>query len=78
MTGSHDELLEQAKTLEKSLSDPDKLSWAFRYGYVANHELRLVIQQLKSLTKLVWGILIAIVLTLGSAVIGAICKFLME
>jgi hypothetical protein len=72
----HEELLKEATELERCLSEKEKLSWAFRYSYMANHGLTLVIEKLEGLTKLVWGILLALVLTLGSAVIGMVFKAL--
>jgi len=55
---------------------PELARMAFVYAYVANHELSMVMERLDGLTKLVWGILLALVLTLGSAVIGMIFKTL--
>jgi hypothetical protein len=71
----HDDLVKEAQELEKSLSGEEKLSWAFRYSYVANQEMRVLIERLGSLTKLVWGVLIAIMLMLGSAVVAVLSKF---
>ena len=72
----HDDLVKEARQLSAKLTPEERSEESFIWGYVANHELRMVIERLASLTKLVWGILLALVLTLGSAVIGMVFKVL--
>jgi hypothetical protein len=72
----HDDLVKQAEELAEGKEMPELARLAFVYAFVANHELALVMEKLGGLTKLVWGILLALVLTLGSAVIGMIFKAL--
>ena len=72
----HDDLVRQAEKLAGDMKQAELARWGFIYSYVANHELVLVIEKLASLSKLVWGILLALVLTLGSAVIGMVFKVL--
>ena len=72
----HDDLVKEAEKLAEEKTKGELAKLAFVYAYVANHELVLVIEKLASLSKLVWGILLALVLTLGSAVIGMVFKLL--
>uniref|UniRef100_A0A6M3MBG4 Uncharacterized protein n=1 Tax=viral metagenome TaxID=1070528 RepID=A0A6M3MBG4_9ZZZZ len=72
----HDDLVKEAEKLAEEKTKGELAKLAFVYAYVANHELVLVIEKLASLSKLVWGILLALVLTLGSAVIGMVFKVL--
>jgi len=72
----HDDLVKEGEGLAEGKKVPELARMAFVYAYVANHELSMVMERLDGLTKLVWGILLALVLTLGSAVIGMIFKTL--
>ena len=72
----HDDLVRQAEEMAEGKKPPELARLAFVYAYVANHELAMVMEKLAGLTKLVWGILLTLVLTLGSAVIGMVFKVL--
>ena len=72
----HDDLVKEAEALAEGKTKGELAKLAFVYSYVANHELAMVMEKLAGLTKLVWGILLALVLTLGSAVIGMVFKVL--
>jgi len=72
----HDELVKEAERIAAKLTPEERSEQGYVWAYVANHELRMVIDKLAALTKLVWGILVALVLTLGSAVIGMVFKVL--
>jgi len=72
----HDDLVKEAEKLADAMEEPELARWGFIHSYVTNHELAMVIERLSSLSKLVWGILLALVLTLGSAVIGMVFKVL--
>jgi len=72
----HDGLIKEAEGIAAKLTAGERSEQGYIWAYVANHELRMVIEKLAALTKLVWGILLALVLTLGSAVIGMIFKVL--
>jgi len=72
----HDDLVKQAEELAEGKKGPELARMAFVYAYVGNHELAMVIERLSALSRLVWGILLALVLTLGSAVIGMVFKVL--
>ena len=72
----HNDLVKEAEGLAEGKKTPELARLSFVYSYVANHELAMVIERLGGLTKLVWGILLALVLTLGSAVIGMVFKAL--
>jgi len=72
----HDDLVKQGEELAEGKKVPELARMAFVYAYVGNHELAMVIERLSALSRLVWGILLALVLTLGSAVIGMVFKVL--
>ena len=40
---NHEELLEQAEQLAKTLDQDEKIDWALKYSYIGNHELRLTV-----------------------------------
>lgn len=69
---NHDQLLDEAKVLEAGLCPEEKLSWAFRYSYVANHELRAV---LKTVNQMRWILLSIGVPILIAIVLGLIRDF---
>lgn len=72
----HDDLVKQAEKLAEGKKVPELASLAFIYAYVVNHEMAMVMERLSSLSRLVWGVLLALVLGLGSAVIAMIFKSL--
>ncbi|HUW95108.1 MAG TPA: hypothetical protein VMW58_04930 [Anaerolineae bacterium] len=72
----HDDLVKQGEELAEGKKVPELAKMAFVYAYVGNHELAMVIERLSALSRLVWGILLALVLALGSAVIAMIFKTL--
>ena len=72
----HDDLVKQAEDLAEGKKMPELARLAFVYAYVGNHEIAMVMERLSSLSRLVWGILLALVLGLGSAVIAMVFKTL--
>jgi len=72
----HNDLVKEAEQLAEGKTKGELAKLAFVYSYVANHELAMVIERLSSLSRLVWGILLALVLGLGTAVIAMIFKSL--
>ena len=58
----HDELIEEAKELARGMKQGEKIEQSFIYGYVVNHEMRAVWQELKHLRWLICSALLLLVL----------------
>lgn len=61
---NHEELVREAEKLAKGMKPAQLIHRAFVYSYVANHELRIMMERISNLHKLVWSILMVLALTL--------------
>ena len=66
---SHDELIEEAKGLAKSMKQGKMIEQSFIYSYVANHEMRAIWQELKHLRWLICSVLVAVALGIVASIL---------
>lgn len=66
---NYDELKQEAEEMAEGRKTIDLARMAFVYSYIANQELRIVFERLGTLSKLVWGLLIVIVLWICKSVL---------
>lgn len=69
---NEDELKAEAEELAEDKKPADLARMAFVYSYVANHELRMVLNEMRWIKKMVLGIGATFIAT----VFGAVCKMI--
>lgn len=82
---SHEELIREAEKNAASMKQAEKIDRAYVHSYVANHELRLVVQaidHLRDKVNLVWNFVMATAVTVGvglvSLLVVAAAKWLVK